>query len=309
MQQLIKITSLSKSFGSFLAVDNINFDLKKGEILGFLGPNGAGKTTTMRMITGFLKPSKGDVFINNYNKKDYPELCKSFIGYVPEGSPLYQEMTAIDFLKFTVKIRKIKNDIVDKTLDHVIGLLNLKSILFQKIETLSKGYKRRVGLAQAIIHDPEILILDEPTDGLDPNQKNEVRKLIRKLGKEKAIIISTHILEEVNAICNRAMIIANGKLLLDDKPKEILKRSETHNSIYLSVEEKNVSELKKEILEERTFTDVTIIDSHCVIKTNNSKLIKNSLDNFIKKKNFTLKHYSIGKGSLEEVFRRLTSNE
>ena len=199
--------------------------------MGFLGPNGAGKTTTMRMITGFLKPSKGDVFINNYNMKDYPELCKSFIGYVPEGSPLYQEMTAIDFLKFTVKIRKIKNDIVDKTLDHVIGLLNLKNILFQKIETLSKGYKRRVGLAQAIIHDPEILILDEPTDGLDPNQKNEVRKLIRKLGKEKAIIISTHILEEVNAICNRAMIIANGKLLLDDKPKEILKRSETHNSI------------------------------------------------------------------------------
>ncbi|MBF96330.1 MAG: putative ABC transporter ATP-binding protein YxlF [Alphaproteobacteria bacterium MarineAlpha9_Bin4] len=309
MQQMIKIKSLCKSFGSFSAVNNITFDLNKGDILGFLGPNGAGKTTTMRMLTGFLKPSSGDVIINNRNMKDNPEICKSFIGYVPEGAPLYEEMTAIDFLKFTAKIRKIRKENLEKTLENVINLLNLKKILFKKIDTLSKGFKRRVGLAQAIIHNPEILILDEPTDGLDPNQKNEVRSLIRKLGKEKAIIISTHILEEVNAICNRAMIISDGRLLLDDKPNEILKKSTSYKSIYIAIEEKNSFDLKNEILNKKISKDVSVRNNQCVIKTNNSKSVKSNLDEFIKKNKFTLKHYSIGKGSLEEVFRRLTSDE
>ena len=309
MQNLIEINNLSKRFGTFLAVDKISFCLKKGEILGFLGPNGAGKTTTMRMITGFLKPSEGNVIVNNYDIQDYSETCKSFIGYVPEGAPLYEEMTAFDFLKFSAKVRRINKKLIPNTIENVISLLNLEKVLFQKIETLSKGFKRRVGLAQALIHDPEILILDEPTDGLDPNQKNEVRKLIRKLGREKAVIISTHVLEEVNAICNRAMIINNGKILIDDKPNEILRKSNTYNSIYLAVEEKNSTELKKNIIENKITDDVKVVESFCVVKTHNSKNIKKKLDAFLKKENLTLKHYTIGKGSLEEVFRRFTENE
>ena len=163
--------------------------------------------------------SNGEMLIKNCNLFENLEYCRKVIGYVPEGAPLYQEMNSLDFLKFAAKIRRINNEILDKALNKVIELLNLKNVLFQKIDTLSKGYKRSIGLAQAIIHDPDILILDEPTDGLDPNQKNDVRKLIRKLGKQKAIIISTHILEDVTAICNRAIIISKGKLLLDSMDK------------------------------------------------------------------------------------------
>ena len=308
MKTMIEIKNLTKSFGSFLAVNKLNFEINKGEILGFLGPNGAGKTTTMRMITGFIKPSYGEVIINGLNLKDKPELCKKFIGYVPEGSPLYQEMTTLDFLKFVARIRNISRNKINYSIENVIKLLNLQNVLYKKIEGLSKGYKRRVGLAQSIIHDPEILILDEPTDGLDPNQKSDVRKLIKKLGRDKAIIISTHILEEVNALCNRAMIISNGKLLLDEKPKDILKKSDTYNSVYLLVEEKSVSELKKEIIKNGISKSPTILNGFCVIKIRNNNNVKKKLDNFIKKKKYTLKHYEIAKGSLEEVFRRLTYN-
>ncbi len=309
MGTLLKIKSLSKSFGPLKAVNNLSFNLDRGEVLGFLGPNGAGKTTTMRMLTGFISPSNGEILINNYNLLENLELCRKHIGYVPEGSPLYQEMNSIDFLKFAAKIRRINHLNLDKALNRVIDLLNLKSILFQKIDTLSKGYKRRIGLAQAIIHDPDILILDEPTDGLDPNQKNEVRKLIRKLGKDKAIIISTHILEEVTAICNRAMIIAKGKLLLDEKPRNLLRKSETYNSIFISIEEKKPSELKQILLKNDFIQAVEIIDNCCVIKEKNSKLINKKINDFIKKNKFTINHYSIGNGNLEEVFRKLTAHD
>ena len=309
MGTLLKIKSLSKSFGPLKAVNNLSFNLDRGEVLGFLGPNGAGKTTTMRMLTGFISPSNGEILINNYNLLENLELCRKHIGYVPEGSPLYQEMNSIDFLKFAAKIRRINHLNLDKALNRVIDLLNLKSILFQKIDTLSKGYKRRIGLAQAIIHDPDILILDEPTDGLDPNQKNEVRKLIRKLGKDKAIIISTHILEEVTAICNRAMIIAKGKLLLDEKPRNLLKKSETYNSIFISIEEKKPSELKQILLKNDFIQAVDIIDNCCVIKEKSSKLINKKINDFIKKNKFTVNHYSIGNGNLEEVFRKLTAHD
>ena len=309
MGTLLKIKSLSKSFGPLKAVNNLSFNLDRGEVLGFLGPNGAGKTTTMRMLTGFISPSNGEILINNYNLLENLELCRKHIGYVPEGSPLYQEMNSIDFLKFAAKIRRINHLNLDKALNRVIDLLNLKSILFQKIDTLSKGYKRRIGLAQAIIHDPDILILDEPTDGLDPNQKNEVRKLIRKLGKDKAIIISTHILEEVTAICNRAMIIAKGKLLLDEKPRNLLKKSEMYNSVFISIEEKKPSELKQILLKNDFIQAVEIIDNCCVIKEKNSKLINKKINDFIKKNKFTINHYSIGNGNLEEVFRKLTAHD
>jgi len=219
---LIEVDKLTKSFGPFIAVDNISFSLKRGEVLGFLGPNGAGKTTTMRMITGFLSPTKGSIKVCDNDVAKYPLNIKEKIGYVPEGAPLYGEMTVLNFLKFIADVRKIPKTKKDDAIDSAIKKLGLELVLFQQLETLSKGYKRRVGLSQAILHDPDVLILDEPTDGLDPNQKHEVRKLIKEMASTKAIIISTHILEEVDAVCTRAMIIAKGRMIIDKSPKELL---------------------------------------------------------------------------------------
>ena len=222
MSVLIEVDKLTKSFGPFIAVDNISFSLKRGEVLGFLGPNGAGKTTTMRMITGFLSPTKGSIKVCDNDVAKYPLEIKEKIGYVPEGAPLYGEMTVLNFLKFIADVRKIPTTKKDDAIDSAIKKLGLELVLFQQLETLSKGYKRRVGLSQAILHDPDVLILDEPTDGLDPNQKHEVRKLIKEMASTKAIIISTHILEEVDAVCTRAMIIAKGRMIIDKSPKELL---------------------------------------------------------------------------------------
>jgi len=222
MSVLIEVDKLTKSFGPFIAVDNISFSLKRGEVLGFLGPNGAGKTTTMRMITGFLAPTKGKISVCGNDVAENPIEIKEKIGYVPEGAPLYGEMTVMNFLKFIADVRKIPKNKVDNAIHDAIKKLGLELVLYQQVETLSKGYKRRVGLSQAIIHDPDVLILDEPTDGLDPNQKHEVRKLIKEMASTKAIIISTHILEEVDAVCTRAMIIANGRMVVDKTPKDLL---------------------------------------------------------------------------------------
>ncbi|MDA9654922.1 ABC transporter ATP-binding protein [Pelagibacteraceae bacterium] len=302
MSNLIKVKNISKSFGSFLAVNDISFSLSKGEVLGFLGPNGAGKTTTMRILTGFLKPDTGSVQIKDIDIFNEAKKAREYLGYVPEGSPLYNEMTTIDFLSFICNIRQV-NRVTE--LPKIIELLDLSDVLLQKIDTLSKGFKRRVGLAQALIHDPEVLILDEPTDGLDPNQKNEVRKLIKKLGKEKAIIISTHILEEVNLLCNRTMILSNGKLLIDDKPSNVLKRSKNYNNTIVAVEEVSAKDLRSELLSLGKFDNVEIKDSMCLI--NVKKTSKNfSLTNYFKKQRYTIKHFSINKGDLDEVFRGLT---
>jgi ABC-2 type transport system ATP-binding protein len=271
-------------------------------VLGFLGPNGAGKTTTMRILTGFLKPDTGSVQIKDVDIFSEAKKAREYLGYVPEGSPLYNEMTTIDFLSFICKVRQV-NRVTE--LPKIIELLDLSDVLLQKIDTLSKGFKRRVGLAQALIHDPEVLILDEPTDGLDPNQKNEVRKLIKKLGKEKAIIISTHILEEVNILCNRTMILSNGKLLIDDKPSNVLKRSKNYNNTLVAVEEINAKDLRSELLNLGKFDNVEIKDNMCLIDA--KKMSKNfSLTNYFKKQKYTIKHFSVNKGDLDEVFRSLT---
>ena len=305
MTALVEVNNISKSFESFLAVDDINFSLKKGEVLGFLGPNGAGKTTTMRILTGFLKPSSGSIKINGLDLFKNLKKAREFIGYVPEGSPLYNEMTTIDFLSFICEIRNIDKG---QNLSKIIKLLDLDEVLLQKIDTLSKGFKRRVGLAQALVHDPKILILDEPTDGLDPNQKHEVRKLIKKLGKEKSIIISTHILEEVKAICNRTMILSNGKLLIDDTPTNVLKKSSSYNNLLVSVHDKSAIELKKEL---QTFNNLKYIDINnnlCSIKLKSTS-DASFLSNYLLKKKYAIKHYSINKGQLDEVFRQLTNTE
>ena len=247
MSVLIEVDKLTKSFGPFVAVDNISFSLKRGEVLGFLGPNGAGKTTTMRMITGFLAPTAGSIKVCGNDVSQYPIAIKKKIGYVPEGAPLYGEMTVLKFLHFIADIRKIPKNRIDKAINGAIKKLGLDLVLYQQVETLSKGYKRRVGLSQAIIHDPDVLILDEPTDGLDPNQKHEVRKLITEMSSTKAIIISTHILEEVDAVCSRAMIIANGRMIVDKSPKELLvgsPKGATLDDVFRSLTIENVKENK-----------------------------------------------------------------
>jgi len=215
---MIKTQNLTKNYDGLLAVDDLTFSVEPGEVLGFLGPNGAGKSTTMRMIAGFITPSAGSASICGHDVVAEPLAAKAALGYLPEGAPTYGEMTVGGFLDFIADLRSLEGAHRKTRLDYVIGRLQLEPVLQQSIETLSKGFKRRVGLAQAIVHDPKVLILDEPTDGLDPLQKHEVRTLIGEIAREKTIVISTHILEEVDAVCTRAIIVARGKLVADDTP-------------------------------------------------------------------------------------------
>jgi ABC-2 type transport system ATP-binding protein len=218
---LIEIQGLTKRFGSFTAVDNVTFSVARGEVLGFLGPNGAGKSTTMRMLAGFMAPTAGTAGICGHDVQEDGVAAKRVLGFLPEGAPAYPEMSVIGFLRFVARIRGYGGAALHERVEHAIGLTTLDSVRLQPIETLSKGFKRRVGLAQALLHDPPVLVMDEPTDGLDPNQKHEVRTLIRQMAPTKAIVISTHLLEEVDAICTRAIIIAHGRVVADATPAEL----------------------------------------------------------------------------------------
>lgn len=232
---MIETDRLTKRYGHLLAVDELSFSVSQGEVLGFLGPNGAGKSTTMKMLSGFLSPTSGSARICGFDVESKPVEAKRQIGYLPEGAPSYGEMTARKFLDFIADIRELRGAEKSKRLAQVIDRLHLEPVLDQPIDNLSKGYKRRVGLAQAIVHDPRVLILDEPTDGLDPNQKHEVRSLIREMAEDKIIVISTHILEEVHAVCNRAIIIAHGRILADDTPDSLEARSNRHNAVTVRI--------------------------------------------------------------------------
>ena len=218
---MITVSNLVKDYGSHRAVDHVSFEVRKGDVLAFLGPNGAGKSTTMKMLTGFLPPTSGTASIGGHDILKNPREAKQLFGYLPESGPLYQEMTVLEFLDFISKMRGLFGPARQAALDRALGLCHLGDVRHQVIETLSKGYRQRVGMAQAILHDPPVLILDEPTDGLDPNQKREVRKLISSMAKDKAVILSTHILEEVDAMCTRAIIIARGKVVVDSTPAEL----------------------------------------------------------------------------------------
>ncbi len=220
---LIDIQGLTKRFGSFTAVDHVSFKVARGEVLGFLGPNGAGKSTTMRMLAGFMTPTAGTASICGHDVLTDSVAARRCIGFLPEGAPNYPEMTVTAFLTFTARIRAYVGAELTRRVDHAIELTSLQGVRLQPIETLSKGFKRRVGLAQALLHDPPVLVLDEPTDGLDPNQKHEVRGLITLMAPRKAIVISTHILEEVEAVCTRAIIIAGGRVVADDRPAALAK--------------------------------------------------------------------------------------
>ena len=233
---MIEISGLTKRFGPFVAVDNVSFDVPKGQVLGFLGPNGAGKSTSMKMITGFLAMTAGDVRVCGHDVETNPMAAQERMGYLPEGAPAYGEMTPIDFLRFIAEIRGLRGVEAANAVGLAVERTTLAPVLDQPIETLSKGFKRRVGLAQAILHDPDVLIMDEPTDGLDPNQKHQVRLLIQEMAQDKAIIISTHILEEVEAVCDRALIIDRGRIVADGTPVELMGRSRWHDAVTITAE-------------------------------------------------------------------------
>jgi ABC-2 type transport system ATP-binding protein len=234
---LIELDGLTKSFGPIEAVRGISFTLNRGEVLGFLGPNGAGKSTTMKMLAGFLTPTSGTASICGHDVVTDGLAARRCIGYLPEGAPAYPDMTAGDFLAFIARIRGLTGAAAKQAVDRAVDRVEIGAVLHQTIDTLSKGFKRRVGLAQALLHDPEVLIMDEPTDGLDPNQKHQVRRLIESMAATKAIIVSTHILEEVEAVCTRAMVIAKGRVLIDGTPAELEARSPYHLAVYVRTEQ------------------------------------------------------------------------
>jgi ABC-2 type transport system ATP-binding protein len=235
MAHMLEIVHLTKKFGPLVAVDNVSFMVPAGEVLGFLGPNGAGKSTTMKMVAGFLAPTAGTAIVCGHDILARPLAAKRQIGYLPEGAPAYPDMTAAEFLRFIAHIRGYRGAEARKRVAHIAELINVADVLHQPIDTLSKGYRRRVGVAQALLHDPPVLILDEPTDGLDPNQKHEMRAIIRAMSPGKAIVISTHLLDEVEAVCSRAIIIAQGGILADDTPAALAARSPFHNAVRLAM--------------------------------------------------------------------------
>jgi ABC-2 type transport system ATP-binding protein len=232
---MIQVENLSRSFGHKLAVNDISFTVERGEVLGFLGPNGAGKSTTMRMITGFIPPTKGKIRVGGYDVLSDPIPAKRLIGYLPENAPAYVDMSVRGFLDFCADLSGLRGKARKEAVDRVVEMCFLESVLDQSVDTLSKGFRHRTCFAQAIIHDPDVLVLDEPTDGLDPNQKHEIRSLIRRMGERKAIIFSTHILEEVEAVCSRAIIIDRGRIIANGTPQELKQKSEAGGAVLLSI--------------------------------------------------------------------------
>ena len=310
--KLIEAKNLKKSFGDFVAVDNINLTVERGEVVGFLGPNGAGKSTTMKMLTGFLEPDGGEIFIEGIDLKSKPLEAKKSIGYLPEGAPSYSDMEVSEFLSFVGKMRGLNNNgSLNTRLSDMAEQINLKEVWHKPIETLSKGFKRRVGIAQALIHDPDILILDEPTDGLDPNQKYEMRDLIKKISTNKAIVISTHILEEVEAVCSRTVIIANGQLLANETPDNLGKQFNKKNMFSLKVASKLNNTQIKDIKSSLNYKKVTvknlnITDTLILIEDEKENINLNKIMTQLKKYKLDINEANFIKPSLDDIFRKIT---
>jgi len=303
----IEARALTKHYGHLVAVSDMSFELQAGEVLGFLGPNGAGKSTTMKMLTGFLTPSSGTALISGHDIVEDSLAARQGMGYLPEGAPAYGEMTVTAFLQFIARARGYSGADVQKRADAAMERLNLMHVKHQVIDTLSKGYKRRVGLAQAILHDPAILILDEPTDGLDPNQKHEVRSLIQDMAAEKIIVISTHILEEVQAVCNRAMIIADGRLLLDDTPAGLLARSRYHNAVTLVVDDlQKAASVLSELPQARK---VEIRDGELTVFPAKDAALFQVVSDRVRDQGWKVHELRLEQGRMDEVFRQVTSGE
>jgi ABC-2 type transport system ATP-binding protein len=307
---MIKTEHLCKRYESLTAVDDVSFKVGPGEVLGFLGPNGAGKTTTMRMIAGFIAPTSGTASICGHDIAAEPLAAKASLGYLPEGAPSYGEMTVRGFLGFIAELRNLEGTRQKTRLDYVIQRLELDSVLEQSIETLSKGFRRRVGIAQAIIHDPPVLILDEPTDGLDPNQKHQVRTLINEMAKNKIIVISTHILEEVDAVCTRAIIIREGRIVKDDTPEGLASESTYFNAVSLQLE--NPSQLqaaraKLEALPQVASVEVSTRDARLTALPRAGATILPLVSELATREGLKLKELHLESGRLDEVFRKNTA--
>lgn len=302
---MIKIDNLQKSFGACKAVSGISFSVEPGEVLGFLGPNGAGKSTTMKMITGFIKPTGGQISIFNHDIEKKPIKAKAMTGYLPEGAPAYGDMLVYQFLDFIADIRGFKGADKQARINKVIKELELESVVDRPVDNLSKGFKRRVGLAQAIIHDPEILILDEPTDGLDPNQKHQVRELIRGLSKDKIVIVSTHILEEVTAVCSRALIIANGQLLIDATPAELQERSRYHRALTVVLSPDIDASPQLRAIPGVKDVEMTEPGHYTLIPEVGINLFE-PVNQLLQKQGWLVDDFYMESGRLDEVFRSLT---
>lgn len=303
--QCIEVEKLTKDFGPIRAVDNISFKVSKGEVFGFLGPNGAGKSTTMKMITSFITPTSGSVSILGTDISESPMEAKKKVGYLPESAALYPDMRVLDFLDFIKEIRGLEGT---EAIERVVKLCNLESVLDQRIETLSKGFKRRVALAQAIIHDPQVLIMDEPTDGLDPNQKAGVRKLIREMAKDKIIILSTHILEEVEALCTRAAIISEGKIRFDGTPDQLRTQSKKHNAVTIKLHSKADKDHLKTLQSLDSVEKSEIIDSNIItVYPKEKQNISHEVILFANEKGWDIDEVSLMQGDMNEVFRTITA--
>ena len=307
---MIKTEHLSKRYDSLVAVDDVSFQVASGEVLGFLGPNGAGKTTTMRMLAGFITPTAGKASICGHDITTEPMAAKASLGYLPEGAPNYGEMSVRNFLDFIADLRRLEGDQRRKRLDYVIGRLQLSRVLDQTIDTLSKGFRRRVGLAQAIVHDPPVLILDEPTDGLDPNQKHEVRTLINEMSRDKIIVISTHILEEVNAVCSRAIIIARGRIVADDTPQALEAKSRYYNAVTLQLEKADQLEAARAAvaaLPAVAEVEVSVRDARLTALPRAGATILPTVSELATRQGLKLKELHLESGRLDEVFRTITA--
>ena len=309
---MIVVDALSKQFGQFQAVDKISFEVQRGEVVGFLGPNGAGKSTTMKMLTCYLPPTSGNAEVNGFSINSQRLQVQEQIGYLPESAPSYNEMQVEEFLSFIGEVRGYTGSELRRRVGRVLELTSLQEARKQIIDTLSKGFRQRTCLAQALIHDPPVLILDEPTDGLDPNQKHEVRELIRRMSEERTILVSTHILEEVEAVCTRALIISEGRLVGLGTPDELLSQSIYRNAITLSVSGVNAETLLEDLngleqvysverLEDMPNGAITVR-----VFPKDRESISSELEKFLKKKKMSIKQFFVERGRLDEVFRKLT---
>jgi ABC-2 type transport system ATP-binding protein len=308
---MIRVQNLVKDFGAKRAVDGISFSVERGEVLGFLGPNGAGKSTTMRMITGFIPPSDGTVTVGGFDIVEHPIEARRLLGYLPENAPAYTDMTVYGFLNFAAEIRGLHGDAKKRAVSRVVEMCFLQAVLHQSVETLSKGYRHRTCFAQSIIHDPDVLVLDEPTDGLDPNQKHEVRQLIRRMGEKKAIIFSTHILEEVDAVCSRAIIIDRGRIVANGTPQELRRKSEWAGAVTARLSGVN-GLLKQKLSALALAKKVTVLEENTAgvlvrifPKSANGDLAE-SVVGLCQSERWNLHELHTEEGRLDEVFHSIT---
>ncbi len=309
---MIKVQNLAKTFGTKRAVDGVSFSVERGEVLGFLGPNGAGKSTTMRMITGFIPPTAGSVSVGGFDIVDNPIQARRLLGYLPENAPAYTDMTVNGFLHFAAEIRGLRGETKTRAVNRVVEMCFLESVLHQSVETLSKGYRHRTCFAQSIIHDPDVLVLDEPTDGLDPNQKHEVRGLIGRMGQKKAIIFSTHILEEVDAACTRAIIIDRGKIVANGTPQELRQRSEWAGAVTARLGNVSNGILKQKLSQLVLTKKVVVLEegqSGVLVRVypkQASGELAWTIANLAQTERWTLQELHTEEGRLDEVFRGIT---